>query len=1172
MKKRLLIAFMTVMLWMQGICPIASASAEIIINDTLTDLSQVIALNGFSYSNNHGTTCTPNHRRVFYRSDSAEAYAIYDFRGATQAEFDVTVSNSEKWKLTDSGQIDNIIYLSSDGINYTDASTLAGYTSESRLVSTQNNHHTYTLHYAIPAGYQYVKFDASKFSFWQMYLIGARTYGKKPAEEEIQPIGHVSVGDGYVMALSGTDANAGFDINRYIGSKTGYSYVRNAAVKTATTDVGYLIYQAKKSDFCYLEAEITVESFKNAWRLTGPHAADNNICVSENGTEFIGVPGIKTKFIRESFDGATGYSTFLVYGALPKGTRYVKIDAGEFESWNFVMNEILLYSEYGANEFDYEKAESLAAVHADDFRVAVAVEPNQIYDYHDILLSQFNELTIENQMKPNVIHQSESAYYFEGVDRIVEFAQKHGLKVRGHGLVYEKAMPGWFFVDENGNKASKELVMKRLEEHVRTIVRRYKGKVYCYDVVNENFGHQGWDTRELSAICGVDEYTRKVFQWAHEEDPDAILILNDNYYDIQNKTNLIFNYVKGLVEDGVPIHGIGFQEHHFIDTDLNAVEEYLTMFETIPDFKLFVTELDVRAYNMVDDGRLYPSFMSDELKNAVAKKYASLFDIYRKHSERIETLGLWNVSDAVSWTDSATKKQFATLIAEDKNPNPAFFAALDVAGECPRWEGNVVPPILKNCDYYINQETDTLSVCGSYSGMVTAKLFRNYGAKEEIAKKTIDASGAYEIRLQIADASYDGSISPDYRLEVTEGETSKTDEITYFTKANRNQFYTVTDDLNDYRKLYRVANTMFKSGGIATTRIWNDSAYFRAGEAVYACPYGFEAESFFLDMYKYSGDYYTVSVSRDDVHYEPAELQWAEMGTRTYRGTIKTIPEGIRYIKINFGITRYNYLSYAELHTRKSQTFEEGEGILVDSTLENSAQIFENQGFELVNWAAARCGYGTGRNIYTNTGNASHMMFDAGINKRYNKAEFRITLHGYYTWPIEQSVHLVNRILVSDDGVNWKKEPGISYTKDEAIGYDGSTPYRTFTLKAMLEKPARYLKLDFGGAQTYSVFVHHATLWGGTAFSFVSQPIVKRHGNNWIAKGEYRSIHENEMAVLAVYSNDKLISCDIRAFSPADSIRAFDLSAENLQDKDTFARLYIWTSDMVPVYQTQNIY
>ena len=51
-----------------------------------------------------------------------------------------------------------------------------------------------------------------------------------------------------------------------------------------------------------------------------------------------------------------------------------------------------------------------------------------------------------------------------------------------------------------------------------------RAKIYCYDLVNENFGHEGWDTRDLSRICGVDEYTRKVFQWAHEEDPDAILI------------------------------------------------------------------------------------------------------------------------------------------------------------------------------------------------------------------------------------------------------------------------------------------------------------------------------------------------------------------------------------------------------------------------------------------------------------------------------------------------------------------------------------------------------------------------------------------------------------------------------------------------------------------------
>ncbi len=41
------------------------------------------------------------------------------------------------------------------------------------------------------------------------------------------------------------------------------------------------------------------------------------------------------------------------------------------------------------------------------------------------------------------------------MDRIVEFAERHNLRVRGHGLVYEKVLPDWLYKDEDGNTASK---------------------------------------------------------------------------------------------------------------------------------------------------------------------------------------------------------------------------------------------------------------------------------------------------------------------------------------------------------------------------------------------------------------------------------------------------------------------------------------------------------------------------------------------------------------------------------------------------------------------------------------------------------------------------------------------------------------------------------------------
>ncbi len=180
----------------------------------------------------------------------------------------------------------------------------------------------------------------------------------------------------------------------------------------------------------------------------------------------------------------------------------------------------------------------------------------------------------------------------------------------------------------------------------------------------------------------------------------------------------------------MPIHGIGFQDHHFIDTDLDEVEKTLSLFETIPNFKLFITELDVRAYAVTEDDKVYPSFMDDELKSAVAKKYASLFDIYRRHAARIETLGLWNICDAVSWTDSGNKHQFATLFGADKIRTRHILRRLTLtarfragtAVRCLRFSETITTQL-------IDRNTDALTVKGTCSGTVTAQLYSNFGEK-----------------------------------------------------------------------------------------------------------------------------------------------------------------------------------------------------------------------------------------------------------------------------------------------------------------------------------------------------------------------------------------------------------------------------------------------------------
>jgi endo-1,4-beta-xylanase len=164
------------------------------------------------------------------------------------------------------------------------------------------------------------------------------------------------------------------------------------------------------------------------------------------------------------------------------------------------------------------------------FPIGVAVMPSSLTGDESLLIKkEFSSLTAENVMKPGPLHPSENTYFWTDADKIVNFAQANGMKMRGHTLCWHQQTPAWMFKDGDGNTVTKEVLLQRLKDHITAVVTRYKGKVYAWDVVNEAIDDDNTKTyRETQwyKICG-EEYIAKAFQWAHEADPDALLFYND---------------------------------------------------------------------------------------------------------------------------------------------------------------------------------------------------------------------------------------------------------------------------------------------------------------------------------------------------------------------------------------------------------------------------------------------------------------------------------------------------------------------------------------------------------------------------------------------------------------------------------------------------------------------
>ncbi len=101
--------------------------------------------------------------------------------------------------------------------------------------------------------------------------------------------------------------------------------------------------------------------------------------------------------------------------------------------------------------------------------------------------------------------------------------------MRGHTLCWHNQTPRWLFRDTVAHiNVTKEVLLKRLKDHITTVVNRYKGKVYAWDVVNEVIADDSatyFRNTLWYQICGED-FVAKAFEFAHEADPKAILFYN----------------------------------------------------------------------------------------------------------------------------------------------------------------------------------------------------------------------------------------------------------------------------------------------------------------------------------------------------------------------------------------------------------------------------------------------------------------------------------------------------------------------------------------------------------------------------------------------------------------------------------------------------------------------
>ena len=320
----------------------------------------------------------------------------------------------------------------------------------------------------------------------------------------------------------------------------------------------------------------------------------------------------------------------------------------------------------------------------DSFRIGTAGDFPARYSGQELEVAaeHFNAVTPENCMKPERIHPEENTWRFEQPDALVEWATDNKMSVHGHTLVWHAQTGDWFFRD-----GDREVVTQRVNDHINTLVGRYKGKVHSWDVVNEAINDGGnqetGQTENLRNSKWLQtlgpEFLTLAFKFAHDADPDAILYYNDYNIESGPKHDSSMVLLKRLLKDGAPIHAVGIQGHWrtgsvpYDDID-KAISDYASL-----GLKVSITELDVTIrgesggqFGRGIAGRRFGNSEPPSVEdlNAQAEAYAKLFAIFSKHKKVIERVTFWGLNDRRTWRFG----QHPLIFDANNNPKPAYAA------------------------------------------------------------------------------------------------------------------------------------------------------------------------------------------------------------------------------------------------------------------------------------------------------------------------------------------------------------------------------------------------------------------------------------------------------------------------------------------------------------------
>lgn len=280
--------------------------------------------------------------------------------------------------------------------------------------------------------------------------------------------------------------------------------------------------------------------------------------------------------------------------------------------------------------------------------------------YEETFLANFNAAVTENAVKWASMERRRGHVDYSVVDAMLAWTAEHDIPLRGHNVFWgiPNRVQDWL------KQMDDDELRETLKNRATDIARRYRGRFAEYDLNNEMLHANYYEDRLGPGI------TKDMADWFKQADPDARLYLND--YDILtgNRLDDYIKQIRGFLDQGVPVAGIGVQGHlHGESFDPKALQNALDELGKI-DLPICITEFNMpgqRSRYMKDrDSKLTP-----EQEQAKAKAITEYYRICFAHPA-VDGILMWGFWEGANWIRQSS------LYRRDWTPTPAAGAYRDL--------------------------------------------------------------------------------------------------------------------------------------------------------------------------------------------------------------------------------------------------------------------------------------------------------------------------------------------------------------------------------------------------------------------------------------------------------------------------------------------------------------